>query len=39
MIKSLHISNYALISQIDIDLCTGLNIVTGETGAPGIGKV
>lgn len=33
MIKSLHISNYALISQIDIDLCTGLNIVTGETGA------
>ena len=33
MRKALHISNYALISQIDIDLCTGLNIVTGETGA------
>ncbi|MDE6540869.1 MAG: DNA repair protein RecN [Muribaculaceae bacterium] len=33
MIKSLHISNYALISQIDIELCDGLNIITGETGA------
>ena len=33
MIKSLHISNYALISQIDIDFCDGLNIITGETGA------
>lgn len=33
MIKSLHISNYALISQIEIELCPGLNIITGETGA------
>ncbi|MDE6498977.1 MAG: DNA repair protein RecN [Muribaculaceae bacterium] len=33
MIKSLHISNYALISQIDIEFCDGLNIITGETGA------
>ena len=33
MIKSLHISNYALISCIDIDLSAGLNIITGETGA------
>lgn len=33
MIKTLHISNYALISQIDIELCPGLNIITGETGA------
>lgn len=33
MIKSLHISNYALISHIDIDFTEGLNIITGETGA------
>ena len=33
MIRSLHISNYALISQIDIDFTDGLNIITGETGA------
>ncbi|MDE6137747.1 MAG: DNA repair protein RecN [Muribaculaceae bacterium] len=33
MIKSLRISNYALISQIEIELCRGLNIITGETGA------
>lgn len=33
MIRSLHISNYALISQIDIDFTEGLNIITGETGA------
>lgn len=33
MIHSLHISNYALISQIDIDFSDGLNIITGETGA------
>lgn len=33
MIQSLHISNYALISQIDIDFTPGLNIITGETGA------
>ncbi len=33
MIRSLHISNYALISRIDIDFTDGLNIITGETGA------
>ena len=33
MIKSLHISNYALISEIDIDFTPGFNIITGETGA------
>lgn len=33
MIESLHISNYALIDKIDIDLNAGLNIITGETGA------
>lgn len=33
MIESLHISNYALISNIDIDFHPGMNIITGETGA------
>lgn len=33
MIERLHISNYALISQLDIDFRKGLNIITGETGA------
>ena len=33
MIESLHISNYALIDNIDIDFHHGLNIITGETGA------
>ncbi|MBD5182542.1 MAG: DNA repair protein RecN [Bacteroidales bacterium] len=33
MIKSLHISNYALIDEIDIDFAPGFNIITGETGA------
>lgn len=33
MIKNLHISNYALIDEIDIDFGAGFNIITGETGA------
>lgn len=33
MLKSLHISNYALIDRVDIDFTPGLNIITGETGA------
>lgn len=33
MIKSIHISNYALIDTVDIELTDGLNIITGETGA------
>ncbi len=33
MLESLHISNYALIDSMDIDFHTGLNIITGETGA------
>lgn len=33
MIRTIHIRNYALISQIDIDFSDGLNIITGETGA------
>lgn len=33
MITTLHISNYALIEQLDIELYNGFNIITGETGA------
>lgn len=33
MIKSLLISNYALISNIEIEFDPGFNIITGETGA------
>jgi len=33
MIKTLHISNYALIDAIDIEFDSGFNIITGETGA------
>lgn len=33
MITQLHITNYALIAEIDIQFQSGLNIITGETGA------
>lgn len=33
MIKSLHIENIAVIEKTDIDFSTGLNVLTGETGA------
>lgn len=33
MIKNLHISNYALIDELDIEFSQGFNIITGETGA------
>ena len=33
MLKSLHISNYALIDTVDITFDNGFNIITGETGA------
>lgn len=33
MIRTLHISNYALIDSLDIEFCPGFNIITGETGA------
>ena len=33
MIKQLHISNYALIDELDISFSDGLTIITGETGA------
>lgn len=33
MLQHLHISNYALISQLDIDFIEGFSVITGETGA------
>lgn len=33
MLKCLNISNYALIDKLELDLSSGLTIVTGETGA------
>lgn len=33
MIKSLYISNYAIIDELEIQFSTGLTIMTGETGA------
>lgn len=33
MLKNLHISDFAIIDEIDIDLETGMTALTGETGA------
>jgi len=33
MLKSLHISNYALITELHIDFESGFSVITGETGA------
>ncbi len=33
MLKTLHIKDYALIEQIEVEFDSGLNIITGETGA------
>ena len=33
MLRSLHIKDYALIAHLDIEFDSGLNIITGETGA------
>ncbi len=33
MLKSLHISNYALITELNIDFQSGFSVITGETGA------
>lgn len=33
MLTSLHISNYALIEQLDLSLDEGFSVITGETGA------
>ena len=33
MLKNLHIQNYALIDDLDIDFESGFSVITGETGA------
>lgn len=33
MLLNLHISNYALIEELDIDFTAGFSVITGETGA------
>lgn len=33
MLKQLHISNYALIDELDVSFGKGFNVITGETGA------
>jgi len=33
MLKSLYISNYALITELNIDFQSGFSVITGETGA------
>jgi DNA repair protein RecN (Recombination protein N) len=33
MLKRLHIKNYAIIEEIEVDFSNGLNVITGETGA------
>lgn len=33
MISHLHVRNFAIIDQLDVDFRSGLNIITGETGA------
>jgi len=33
MLRHLYISNYAIINELEIDFSTGMNVITGETGA------
>ena len=33
MLESIHVKNVALIDEADIEFASGLNILTGETGA------
>ena len=33
MLKELHIRNFALIDNLDIDFESGFSVITGETGA------
>lgn len=33
MLQSIHVKNFALIDEVEIDLTKGLNAITGETGA------
>ena len=36
MLVNLHVKNFAIIDEIDVDFSSGLNILTGETGSIGI---
>ena len=33
MLQSLHIRNLALVTELDLELTGGFNVITGETGA------
>jgi DNA repair protein RecN (Recombination protein N) len=33
MLQSLHISNYAIIDELEVNFSSGMNVITGETGA------
>lgn len=33
MLKNLYVNNFAIIKEIDLSFCEGLNVFTGETGA------
>src|ERR1700739_2246689 len=33
MLRQLSIQNYAIIDELHVDFCNGVNIITGETGA------
>ena len=33
MLRHLHIQNYAIMEEISMDLSSGLQVITGETGA------
>ena len=33
MLVNLHVKNFAIIDEADVDFSEGLNILTGETGA------
>ena len=33
MIKSLHISNYALLKKVDVNFTNGFTVISGETGS------
>jgi len=33
VLKTLYIKNYAIVDELTIDFCSGLNVLTGETGA------
>ncbi len=33
MLRTLHIRDYALIEELEVEFDSGLNIITGETGA------